>query len=407
MTSQIGIAADRFAPNKRWHVDTMLRVLKLAGNHTATPILSSFLRLVAQTTELQTYTVQKLYAALREDISQEGLILAATWAIGEYGDLLLKGGQYEEEELVKEVKESEIVDLLESITSSAYASQQVIEYIVTAAVKLTTRINEAGQIERLRRLLQSNRTNLDVEVQQRAVEYTNLFAYDAVRRGVLEKMPAPEIKEEQRVLGEATQKRKSKAPPKKRGPTTVTSAADDLLDFSGDSNPTPALNGHSGGATSSADLLEIIGGASSSPAPSAGSGQQSNIANIMGMFDNSSSSSTPAPAASSADLLGGLSSAPAPQQPAAPAAHPVYNKNGLQIAFQLRRDNQAIQLMGRFRNTGGSPVSGLNLLAAVPKTQKLQLQGISRTDLGPGEEATQAMRIQGVNGVSFSFFFPY
>lgn len=32
MTSQIGIAADRFAPNKRWHVDTMLRVLKLVSN---------------------------------------------------------------------------------------------------------------------------------------------------------------------------------------------------------------------------------------------------------------------------------------------------------------------------------------------------------------------------------------
>lgn len=29
LTTQIGIAADRFAPNKRWHVDTMLRVLKL------------------------------------------------------------------------------------------------------------------------------------------------------------------------------------------------------------------------------------------------------------------------------------------------------------------------------------------------------------------------------------------
>jgi AP-1 complex subunit gamma-1 len=29
MTSQIGIAADRFAPTKRWHIDTMLRVLKL------------------------------------------------------------------------------------------------------------------------------------------------------------------------------------------------------------------------------------------------------------------------------------------------------------------------------------------------------------------------------------------
>lgn len=29
MTSEIGVAVDRFAPNKRWHVDTMLRVLKL------------------------------------------------------------------------------------------------------------------------------------------------------------------------------------------------------------------------------------------------------------------------------------------------------------------------------------------------------------------------------------------
>jgi AP-1 complex subunit gamma-1 len=31
MTSQIGIAADRFAPNKRWHIDTMLRVMKLVS----------------------------------------------------------------------------------------------------------------------------------------------------------------------------------------------------------------------------------------------------------------------------------------------------------------------------------------------------------------------------------------
>jgi AP-1 complex subunit gamma-1 len=31
MTTQIGIAADSYAPNKRWHVDTMLRVLKLVS----------------------------------------------------------------------------------------------------------------------------------------------------------------------------------------------------------------------------------------------------------------------------------------------------------------------------------------------------------------------------------------
>jgi AP-1 complex subunit gamma-1 len=31
------------------------------------------------------------------------LTLASVWVIGEYGDILIKGGSFEEEELVKEV----------------------------------------------------------------------------------------------------------------------------------------------------------------------------------------------------------------------------------------------------------------------------------------------------------------
>lgn len=31
MTTQICLAAERLAPNKRWHIDTVLRVLKLVG----------------------------------------------------------------------------------------------------------------------------------------------------------------------------------------------------------------------------------------------------------------------------------------------------------------------------------------------------------------------------------------
>jgi AP-1 complex subunit gamma-1 len=32
MTTQISLAAERFAPNKRWHIDTVLRVLKLVSD---------------------------------------------------------------------------------------------------------------------------------------------------------------------------------------------------------------------------------------------------------------------------------------------------------------------------------------------------------------------------------------
>jgi len=32
MTTQISLAAERYAPNKRWHIDTVLRVLKLVSS---------------------------------------------------------------------------------------------------------------------------------------------------------------------------------------------------------------------------------------------------------------------------------------------------------------------------------------------------------------------------------------
>jgi AP-1 complex subunit gamma-1 len=400
MTSQIGIAADRFAPNKRWHVDTMLRVLKLAGNYVKEQILSSFVRLIATTPDLQTYCSQKLYAALREDISQEGLNLAGAWVIGEYGDALLRGGSYEEEELVTEVKESEIVDLFTTILNSSYAGQIVTEYIITAAMKLTTRLQDPAQVDRLRRLLTSRQADLDVEIQQRSVEYGNLFGFDAIRRGVLERMPAPEIREEQRVLGEATKKRQSRILPKKK-PAQITEQ-DMLLDLmGGGDDSTPSALGGSGlsnGASqnNNADLLaDILGGGSDSAGLSLG---------------NSSSAAAAAPSNNNAnsilDLFGSApSSAPPPQQQqqSSEPAHPVYSKNGLTIAFSVIRTAQAVQVTARFRNVDNtSSISAVNLQAAVPKTQKLQLQPISSSDLAANQEAVMPLRVTAAQaGVSF------
>lgn len=414
MTSQIGIAADRFAPNKRWHVDTMLRVLKLAGNYVKEQILSSFVRLIATTPDLQTYSVQKLFAALKEDITQEGLTLAGSWVIGEYGDALLRGSQHEGEELAYEVKESDIVDLFETMLGSSYAGLVVQQYIVTASMKLTTRLNDPAQIERLRRLLQRFSANLDVEIQQRAVEYSNLFGQDQIRRGVLEKMPAPEIREESRVLGEATRKRHSKVVGKKPAQAAT---EDLLLDLMGESGPSLDVNGVTNGIQHNEDLLaDILGGQgpplSASSPPSTTSAPQSNVANIMDLFNSgptglSTSTSPGAPRqAASVDLLGSLggTSSPPPQTstpsiPSGPPAHPVYHKNNLQISFQIKRDAMAVQLLARFRNTGSfGQLSGVNLQAAVPKSQKLQLQPISTNELDGGQDATQQMRVTCVEG---------
>lgn len=401
MTSQIGIAADRFSPNKRWHVDTMLRVLSLAGNYVKEQILSSFIRLIATTPELQTYAVQKLYTSLKKDITQESLTLAGAWCIGEYGDALLRGGQYEEEELVQEVNENEIVDLFTTILNSSYATQIATEYIITALIKLTTRLQDPAQIERIRRLLQGNSASLDVEIQQRAVEYGNLFGYDAIRKGVLEKMPPPQIKEESRVFGEATKKpnkatnRKSKA---------VKSAEQDLLfDLMGDDSVPAADLGGTNGSQNNTDLLADILGGASSPPPANGPAQ-SNMNSIMDLFGSSAPSHpTPPPQPASADLFSGMGSPPpqAPQVPQVPS-HPCYDKNNLIIQLQLQRNAEGtVQVMARFRNNSMHQIlSSVTLQAAVPKTQKLQLNAMSNAEIGPGGDATQSMRITGSKGVS-------
>lgn len=398
ITGEIGIAADKFAPNKRWHFDTMLRVLSLAGNYVKEQILSSFIRLIATTPELQTYAVQKLYTNLTKDITQESLAQAGAWCIGEFADALLRGGQYEEEELVKEVKESEVVELFSMILNSSYASQVTTEYIITALMKLTTRFNDASQVERIRRLLQSHQTSLDVEVQQRAVEYSNLFTFDQIRRGVLEKMPPPQIKEESRVLGPATTK-KSKAANRKS--KIVKPTEQDLLDLM----DTPAATPASGSSNNNnSDLLADILGGSTSPAPSSPTPQQGNMSNIMDLFGSgpTASTSSPAPPSSGLDIMGGMS-APPSQQAHAPTGHPCYNANDLSVIFHVQRNAEGtIQAVARFQNSGSGTLSSVGLQAAVPKSQKLQLQNISSADMAPGSEATQMMRVTGCKGVSFS-----
>lgn len=426
MTTQIGVAADRFAPNKRWHVDTVLRILKLAGNHVKEQILSSFVRLIATTPELQTYSVQKLYAALREDISQEGLTLAASWVIGEYGDSLLRGGQYEEAELVAEVQESDIVDLFTRILNSTYATQTVTEYIITAAMKLTVRMTEPAQIERLRRLFTSRSADISVEIQQRAVEYTNLFGYDQIRRGVLERMPAPEIREEQRVLGGAAagagpaKKRQSKILKDKTKRPAKTAEQDMLLDLMGGGGPDDAPATASAAARSSQNTAELLAdilgaeaaGAAAAPALTSPNGSvAATSSSMMDMFGSAPPSATSNRPSSAMDLLAGLAEESGSggggggAAPPAGGRHTAFDKDGLVLTLQVQRGGNGgtAQITARFRNSSGPDrFSKVGLQAAVPKSQRLQLSAISKAELAPGDEGTQTLRVASLSGVRSS-----
>ena len=97
------------------------------------------MRLVATTEELHAYAVAKLYMALHDDLSQEALVYAGIWAVGEYGDVLVRNEIVDGDEAQLRVTEKDVLDLFEGILRSPLATDTGREYVLTALIKLSTR----------------------------------------------------------------------------------------------------------------------------------------------------------------------------------------------------------------------------------------------------------------------------
>jgi AP-1 complex subunit gamma-1 len=178
---------EKYSPNPRWHIDIILSMLIKAGAYIREDLVSGIIGMVSDHEDLHNYCVQKLYLALTEDISQQPLCQVGVWSVGEYGDLLLKGDLEEEEPV--EVTEDEVLDVVVKILQSPHSTQLTRDYAMNTVMKLSTRFTVT--LSRIKYILSQYCNNLDVELQQRAVEYVTIFSkYDRMRNGIFEKMPA-------------------------------------------------------------------------------------------------------------------------------------------------------------------------------------------------------------------------
>uniref|UniRef100_A0AAQ5Y8R4 AP-1 complex subunit gamma n=1 Tax=Amphiprion ocellaris TaxID=80972 RepID=A0AAQ5Y8R4_AMPOC len=172
--SGVFLAAEKYAPSKRWHIDTIMRVLTTAGSYVRDDSVPNLIQLITNSVEMHAYTVQRLYKALLDDISQQPLVQVASWCIGEYGDLLVSG-QCEEEEPIQD----EVLDVLEGLLVSNLSTPVTRGYALTAIMKLSTRFSS---VNRIKKVVSIYGSSIDVELQQRAVEYNALFKkYDHMR----------------------------------------------------------------------------------------------------------------------------------------------------------------------------------------------------------------------------------
>uniref|UniRef100_A0AAZ3S816 AP-1 complex subunit gamma n=1 Tax=Oncorhynchus tshawytscha TaxID=74940 RepID=A0AAZ3S816_ONCTS len=346
--SGVFLAAEKYAPSKRWHIDTIMRVLTTAGSYVRDDSVPNLIQLITNSVEMHAYTVQRLYKALLDDISQQPLVQVSSWCIGEYGDLLVSG-QCEEEEPIQ-------VDLLKHSITSTISSRTLhtTHLCIFSPFVCTSRIKKVVSIYG---------SSIDVELQQRAVEYNALFKkYDHMRPALLERMPIME-KTASNGPTEIVQTNGETEPsvPDTKHPPLVTqpaNQANDLLDLLGGNDVVPVIQTTlpTKPASAGGELLDLLGDLSLSSGPA------------------------PAPSVPISQppfLLDGLSSQPLFNDISA-AIPPMtaYSKNGLKIEFTFERANpnpNIAVITIHATNTTEADMTEFVFQAAVPKTFQLQL----------------------------------
>eukprot|EP00063_Salmo_salar_P056260 XP_014031095.1 PREDICTED: AP-1 complex subunit gamma-1 isoform X3 [Salmo salar] len=324
--SGVFLAAEKYAPSKRWHIDTIMRVLTTAGSYVRDDSVPNLIQLITNSVEMHAYTVQRLYKALLDDISQQPLVQVSSWCIGEYGDLLVSG-QCEEEEPIQ-VTEDEVLDVLEGLLVSNLSTPVTRGYSLTAIMKLSTRFSS---VNRIKKVVSIYGSSIDVELQQRAVEYNALFKkYDHMRPALLERMPIME--------------------------KTASNGPTEIVQTNGETEPSVPDTKHPPLVTQPAnqanDLLDLLGGN-----------------DVVPVIQTTLPTKPASAGGELLDLLGDLSLSAIPPMTA-------YSKNGLKIEFTFERANpnpNIAVITIHATNTTEADMTEFVFQAAVPKTFQLQL----------------------------------
>lgn len=417
LCSRIADAVDRYAPSSRWHIDTLITMLSIAGSTLPDErICSSLITLIQRNTDLHPYVVHKLFWALHDDVSQLSLVHVGIWCVGEYSKFLLQDAPTSEETLSDKsrVDENSIVELFKTILRHHGATDITRAYSLNAMVKLTTRFSSPTEIAKLNSMISSFNSSMVLELQQRATEYTTLGQpqWSSLRNDVLAKMPAIDA---------------SKVRSRNDNLASSAVGSADLLgddetganSSSGNAVATskPIQAAQSSASASLLDLDDIFGGGASTSSANTSFSASSGapvappaVDLLADIFSSGPTSTAPAAgssnggaAAGAGDLLGLMDfGAPAPT-PAPPAANPpvrAYEKNGLTVDLEITKpnvdDKSVTYITATTRNSTAMPIDKFVFLAAFPKYIKLKMEPPTGDSVPPnnGGAVTQVVKIQ-------------
>eukprot|EP01128_Nolandella_sp_AFSM9_P006359 TRINITY_DN3248_c0_g1_i1.p1 TRINITY_DN3248_c0_g1~~TRINITY_DN3248_c0_g1_i1.p1 ORF type:complete len:814 (+),score=182.60 TRINITY_DN3248_c0_g1_i1:152-2443(+) len=374
LTAKLCIVAEKFAPSSRWYIDTVLRVMTIAGDFVPDSVRASMVATIIQDPELQSYVVLKTYQDLKESPSQQALVQVGVWSIGEWGDQLTTDGS---------VTPDQIVDLLEQLYKNPDTGLASREYIVNAYFKLTTRL-PVSVLPRLKQNLELATHSQSTEIQQRGLEYNQYLASadpSFVKQKILVPMPA--------ASGSVASFDGGSVPPSPSpSPAPVAPAVvaapppvNLLGDLLGSSTPAPTTVSPAPVTTAASDLLSLV----STPSPTPSNGPSSQTQNILNLFGTGPSAPVTTP-----PLVAPVATPVAPGNgiPSIVA----FQNNEISISFSFAKPNPATPrftlITASITNISASPISALVFLAAPPRHAKYVLDNISNPNINPQQTST-------------------
>lgn len=397
-SSNIVMSAERFAPNKRWHLETLFKVLVAAGNYVRDDVVACTIQLISETQSQQSYAVSALWRALEKDTSdKQPLAQVATWCIGEYGDLLLYGPPLEDIDAPVNLTEDEVIDVYQRLLWNPQNTVVTKQYTLLSLTKLSTRFQKGN--EKIRQIIDTFGSNLHIELQQRGIEFSQLFRkYDHLRPALLERMPPMETARPQAngiigmVNGEPEPEEEKSSVLEASSPSSDSSALLDLLGTT-DLGVTPSVLNKNTSANSTTivnnnDLLDLLGSLDLNVPTSTSTLPQTQTSQIFN------------PTNTTNFLVDGLLNSSSVQNDTLTMI--VLDKAGLKIIFRLERSPDIADLLiinMSAQNSGSAILTDFLFQAAVPKTFQLQMLSPSSTVIPPSGQVTQVLKVTNINKV--------
>ncbi|XP_077901405.1 AP-2 complex subunit alpha-2 isoform X1 [Ictidomys tridecemlineatus] len=270
---KVAILAEKYAVDYTWYVDTILNLIRIAGDYVSEEVWYRVIQIVINRDDVQGYAAKTVFEALQAPACHENLVKVGGYILGEFGNLI--AGDPRSSPLIQ-------FDLLHSKFHLCS--------VPTRALLLSTYIKFVNLFPEVKTTIQdvlrsdSQLKNADVELQQRAVEYLRLstVASTDILATVLEEMP-PFPERESSILAKLK---------KKKGPSTVTDLEETKRERSADVNggpePAPASTSAASTPSPSADLLGL---GATPPAPAAPPPSSGGL--LVDVFSDSASSVAP------------------------------------------------------------------------------------------------------------------